>query len=97
MIVAFTVEALRDLEEIGDYIAQDNPDRAESFIAEIRDKCLGIGAFPKSFPVAHRHVGSRIRKRGFRGYLIFYRIVGATVEIIHVLHGARDYSAILDI
>ena len=96
MIVAFTEEALRDLEEIGDYIAQDNADRAESFIAEIRDKCLGIGAFPKSFPVVHRHAGFRIRKRGFRGYLIFYRIIGSTVEIVHVLHCARDHPAILD-
>ena len=28
-------------------------------------------------------------------YLIFYRIADDTVEVLHVLHGARDYENIL--
>jgi plasmid stabilization system protein ParE len=28
-------------------------------------------------------------------YLIFYRVSDEGVEILHVLHGARDYEAIL--
>ena len=32
----FSVLAESDLEEIGDYIARDNPERAVSFIQEIR-------------------------------------------------------------
>jgi toxin ParE1/3/4 len=27
--------------------------------------------------------------------LIFYRVLNDTVEVLHVLHGARDYEAIL--
>jgi plasmid stabilization system protein ParE len=33
---------------------------------------------------------------GLPGYLIFTRYDGATVEVIRVLHGARDILAILD-
>lgn len=40
-----------------------------------------------------------LRKRavtGFRNYLIFYRVDADMVEIIRVLHGARDIPAALD-
>ncbi|NWB31560.1 type II toxin-antitoxin system RelE/ParE family toxin [Pseudomonas gingeri] len=37
MIVQLTDEAEGDLERIGDYITQDNPLRALSFINELRD------------------------------------------------------------
>ena len=36
MTLRFRKEALSDLEEIGDYIATDNPLRAESFVGELR-------------------------------------------------------------
>ncbi len=36
MNLFFTLLAEKDLEEIGDYIAIDNPRRAISFIAELR-------------------------------------------------------------
>jgi plasmid stabilization system protein ParE len=28
-------------------------------------------------------------------YLVFYRVTGSRVEILHVLHGARDYELLL--
>ena len=39
-------EAIADLEEIGDYIALDNPVRARSFVARIKARCLAIGRNP---------------------------------------------------
>jgi toxin ParE1/3/4 len=38
----FTPQAEIDLEEVGDYIALDNPARAVSFIREIRQHCERI-------------------------------------------------------
>lgn len=38
----FTPQAEIDLEEVGDYIALDNPRRAISFIREIRQHCEKI-------------------------------------------------------
>ena len=46
MGVLFTPLAETDLEDIGDYIAQDNPARALSFIQEIRAQCQKIGKSP---------------------------------------------------
>jgi plasmid stabilization system protein ParE len=39
-----------------------------------------------------RLVESEILRKTSYDYLIFYRITGDTVEIIHVVHGSRDYS-----
>lgn len=36
-----------------------------------------------------------VRKLVHGNYLIFFRIVETNVEILHVLHGARDYQALL--
>ena len=42
---------------------------------------------------AYRDIG--LRRRIYGSYLIFYRIRDDTVEVLHVLHGARDYDKIL--
>ena len=34
--------------------------------------------------------------KGFRRYLIFYRLIDSEVEILRVIHGARDIEDILD-
>lgn len=39
MIVVFADEAEADLERIGDYIAQDNPRRAFTYVQELRARC----------------------------------------------------------
>ena len=96
MIVAFTDEALRDLEEIGDYIARDNRDRAATFVAELREKCLNLSEFPQAYPLVDRLARFGTRKRSHRSYLIFYRIVGESIVIQHILHASRNYNALLN-
>ena len=95
MKVILTAEALGDLEAIGDYIAQDNPARARSFVANLIDKARRIGDLPLGFPMVPRYAHLGIRRRAHGKYLIFYRIADDRVVIIHILHGARDYDALL--
>lgn len=95
MIVELSAEAEQDLEEIGDHIALDNPERAISFIRELRAKCLDLASFPRSYPLMPRYEKSGIRHRSHGNYLIFYRVEAESVVVIHVLHGAMDYRAIL--
>jgi toxin ParE1/3/4 len=87
-----------ELEAIGDYIARDNPRRALSFVRELRDKCLDLADMALAFPVVPRYEDCGVRHRVHGNYQIFYRIVGQPAEridVIHVLHGARNYGAIL--
>ena len=34
--------------------------------------------------------------RGFKNYLIFYRLIPDRIEVLHVLHGARDLPSLLE-
>ncbi|VVE23491.1 type II toxin-antitoxin system RelE/ParE family toxin [Pandoraea commovens] len=97
MIVHLLPEAIVDLETVGDYIALDNPRRAVAFIQELRDKCLSLADMPYAFPVVPRYERFGIRHRVYGNYQIFYRVVESDerIDIVHILHGARNYAAIL--
>jgi toxin ParE1/3/4 len=95
MIVRLTAEAESDLESIGDYIAQDNPCRALSFVLELREKCMSLADMALAFPLVPRYERHGIRRRPHGNYLVFYRIDGDQVVIVHVLHSAMDYATLL--
>lgn len=95
MILEFSNEAESDLEQLADYIARDNPWRALSFVRELRSKCEDPADNPNGFALVPRYEHHGIRRRVHGNYLIFYRVENAKVVIIHVLHGATDYGAIL--
>jgi toxin ParE1/3/4 len=82
--------AEQDLEAIGDYIAQDNPLRAITFITELRSQCAKIAASPKAFR-ARPELGGDIRSCAYGNYVIFFQDTH-TVCIVRVLHGAMDFQ-----
>jgi toxin ParE1/3/4 len=84
-----------DLEQIGDWIALGDPRRAITFTDQLRQRCERVGSSPRAYPLIPGHEASGIRRCVYRGYLIFYRVAPELVEVIHVLHGARDVDAIL--
>ena len=91
MNVVWTAAAEADLEQISDYIKLDNPVRAVTFVREIVEAGEGIADMALAFPLVPRLEHRGIRRRGFGRYLIFYRIDGEMVQVLHVVHGARDY------
>lgn len=93
MRIVFANTAEQDLEAIGDYIAQQNPGRAVTFVLELRERCIGLANMPKRFPLLRRHHSAGIRRCVHGSYLIFYRIESERIEILHVLHGATDYES----
>lgn len=95
MKVVLTAEAFGDLERIGDYIARDNPVRARSFVQELIEKARQLGDLPQGFPLVPRYAHLGVRRRAHGSYLIFYRVEPDQVTVIHVLHGAQDYEALL--
>ena len=95
MIVTFAREAETDLESIGDYIARDNPSRAVSFVGEIVERCERLGQAPFAFALVPRFAHLGIRKRAVGNYLIFYRVLGDRVDVLHIIGSARDYDATL--
>lgn len=95
MIVTLTRAALNDLEAIAEHIAVDAPRRALSYFQELRRACEGLAEQPERFPLIARYGRHQVRRRPHGDYLIFYRISDQRVEVLRVLHGARDYAALL--
>ena len=80
--------------DIGDFIALDNPERAASFIAEIEARMMEAANRPGSFP-ARRDLHDGLRAAPHGRYLIFFLEMTDEVQIVRVLHGARDLARIL--
>lgn len=95
MRVVITAVAKADLVEIGEYIRTHNPVRAATFVDELLDRCDVLADMPRAFPLVPRYEKHGIRRYPYRDYLIFYRAFEDLVEVIHILHGARNYEALL--
>ena len=89
MKLALSPRAALDLEEIGDYIARDNPSRAISFVRELKRECHRIAKRPGAFPVRD-DLAAGIRMGVHGKYLIFFRVIDKTVRVERVIHGARN-------
>ena len=95
MKVVFLPASKSDLLSIATYIARDNRRRAQSFVQDLRQTCKELGELPQAWPLLPRYKSTGIRRRVHGNYLIFYRIRAKRIEIIHILHGAMDYEAVL--
>lgn len=87
--VLFSRKAEDDLEAIADYIAQDNPVRAVSFVKELRKQCVAIGQFPNAH-TRFLELGQDARIMPYKNYVVLYRVLDDSVSIERIIQGARD-------
>ena len=90
MKILFAPEAKQDLDDIFDYILQENPDMASDVLGRISERMLSLTPMP--------HQGRPGRVSGTRElvvprtpFIVPYQITGNTVEILRVYHGARRW------
>ena len=94
MRLSFSPKAALDLEEIGDYIARDNPLRALSFIAELEAQCRRVAEMPAAFP-KREDIAPGLQMAVHGNYLILFRVQSDSVRIERIVHGARRLSGLL--
>lgn len=93
MRVVYTVLADEDLLDIWLYIAQDNIPAADRTAERLKQRCQTLGVSPMLGGKRDDLVaGMRYLIEG--NYAIFYRVQQDAIEILRVLHGARDFPAI---
>ena len=87
----FSATSENDLEEIGDYIAADNPQRAVSFIRELKEHCNAWTDAPQRM-VVDQIDGIPVRKATHGNYNIYFFWLESeeTVFILHIRHSARQ-------
>jgi toxin ParE1/3/4 len=95
MRIALTPAAEADLEQIGDYIARDDPRRAVTFVGEIEARIAKISNLPKAGRLRPEW-GADVRSTPFGNYLIVWRLRGDVLQILRVIHGARDLDALFE-
>ena len=89
--VEITPLAELDVAEIYDYIAQDNPGNAESFIRKLSEQIETLEMFPERCPLIaeNRILGTSYRHLIYGHYRTIFRISGQKVFILRVIHSAR--------
>ena len=90
--VEFRPAAARDLEDIGDYVAQHSPQAALALIRRLRETCRSLAEMPYAAR-ARPELGEQIRSRPVGRYTVFFRPREDGIEVVRVLHGRRDVAA----
>lgn len=96
MLLSITPLAAQDLEEIGDYIAQDNPLRAVEFLTELQSHCETILRNPEGYRL-RQELSKTMRSCSHGNYVIFYESDQRGVSIVRILHGGRELPKIFDV
>jgi len=94
-----TVAARRDLETISLHIAKENSSAAERFLAAARSAFDLLARYPLlgsagAFRDPALHDLRIWSIKGFSNYLVLFRPAGPGVQIVRVVHGARDITTI---
>ena len=93
--VVIRPKALEDLAEIWAYIAEDNPRQADAFAAAIDREIRGLARRPL-IGRARPELLTDLRSLPFGRYVIFYLPRKRGIEVVRVLHGARDLKPLFD-
>ena len=87
--------ASSDLMDIWSYIADDSEANADAFIDELCETIQMLGLRP-GLGRHREELAPGIHSFPFRRYVIFYHEAEGAVEIVRVLHGARDIPSLFE-
>ena len=90
----FTSAASEDLREIVEYLAAEgSPETARRFVQGLTERCQSLADMP-GIGRRREELSPGLRSVPEGGYVIFYRTAEDGVQIVRVLHGARDIERI---
>ena len=89
MSVLWSARARRDLLDILDFIAGENPDLAHAVVDDIAEAVERL-AFHPALGRAGRVAGTRELVLPRRGFIVPYRIDGETIMVLRIIHTSRE-------
>jgi toxin ParE1/3/4 len=95
------LQAVNDLDDQAAYLQQESPESAIRFLEQAEATFDLLAQMPRMGRLYDsdnpRLAGLRyFRVSGFEKHLIFYQVVEGGIEVLRVLHGARDIPSILE-
>jgi toxin ParE1/3/4 len=91
-MIRWLPSAVADVATIYGYIVDHDPDAARRMVAKIFAAPARLEAFPMSGS-ERADIAKGLRSVAAGKYVILYRLHVTDVEIVRVLHGARDLAA----
>ncbi len=88
-------DAKSDLKEIWKYIASDSKERANDFLRALNDKMEALAKNPL-MGRERDEVTPGLRSFPFKRYVIFYQPLPDGIDVVRVLHGARDIDSLFE-
>lgn len=85
----WTARALRELGEIGDYIARDKPDAANRWVEVLMAAAERAAAMPLAGRQVPEYGRDDLREMLERGYRVVYLVTDTQVEIVTIREGHR--------
>jgi toxin ParE1/3/4 len=90
-----TDETLADLRHIASYIAQDNPAAASHWLDEMQQLFSILATQPRIGKRMRTKTLGTVRQFSRGNYVVYFKPLADGVEILRVLHGARDHKRIV--
>jgi len=87
--ILWSAQALRDVEEIHDYIAQHSPRYAAVVAARLVAAVDRLGEFPESGRIVPELRDPEVREVIHGSYRVVYALRAATVEVLTVFRASR--------
>lgn len=89
-----TVLAKTDLEGIIEHLEKHSPKAADRFVESHDHKMHLLQQFPL-MGRSREELGPDIRSVVVERHIVYYRVKESEIEILRILHGKRDASALL--
>ncbi|HLK04636.1 MAG TPA: type II toxin-antitoxin system RelE/ParE family toxin [Candidatus Acidoferrum sp.] len=86
----FHPDAAKDLGEIWEYIAADNPGAADRVLTEIHEAILSLVRFPHAGYSRSELTSRPLRFHPIRDFLIVYAPDEKPILVLAILHGRRN-------
>lgn len=83
--------AVRDLEDIWYFIAEENPIAASRVVNTLKQRILSLGTLPERAQL-RPDIAPNARCLIQGNYLVVYEVIDARVEVVRVTHGAIDLT-----
>jgi toxin ParE1/3/4 len=88
-------QAEADLDELWLYIAANNPDTADRMVDAVLEGSRMHVRFP-GMGQSRDELRPGLRSFVVSPYFVFYRPVEDTIEVLRILHGARDIGSTIE-
>jgi addiction module RelE/StbE family toxin len=88
--IRWSEKAVRDLEIICEYISQDSEEYARLFAKRVLNAVESIPDFPYSGRIVPEYRKEFVREKLIMNYRIIYRVIDDSIEIVTIIHNARQ-------